>query len=168
MLETRVFSVRRDRKVRPATPEDVHEFFVVESVDWVNVIPITANDEVVMIEHYRHGSDETRLEVPGGMIDPEDPSAAVAASRELEEETGYASDPLIELGVVSPNPALQVNRCTSFLAPNAYVAGPPSPDETEDLKVVLYPLSEIPALMRDGRITHALVLAAFHWLSLRV
>ena len=163
VLETPVLSLRRDRKHRPDSPDSSHDFYVIESVDWVNVIPLTEDDEVVFIEHYRHGVDGVSLEVPGGMIDADDPSPMFAAAREMREETGYASDELVEIGVVHPNPALQENRCFSFLAKNAKLAGEPQPDDTEDIEVVCYPRRDVPGLLRDGKISHALVVAAFLW-----
>jgi 8-oxo-dGTP pyrophosphatase MutT (NUDIX family) len=163
VFETPVLSLRRDRKHRPSAPHTAHDFFVIESVDWVNVIPLTDDDEVVFIEHYRHGTDGMSLEVPGGMIDPEDASPMVAAAREMREETGYAANELIEIGSVHPNPALQENRCFSFLATGARLVGEPRPDDTEDIDVVRYPRREVPRLLREGRITHALVVAALWW-----
>lgn len=158
-----MLSLRRDRKHRLFDSEEVHDFFVIESVDWVNVIPVTDDDDVVFIEHYRHGIDEVTLEVPGGMIDPEDPSPMAAAAREMREETGYAAPELVDIGVVHPNPALQENQCFSFLARGAHLVGDPSPDETEDIAVVRYPRRAVPELMREGKISHALVVAAIFW-----
>ena len=163
VFETPVLSLRRDRKQRPAYPDSSHDFYVIESVDWVNVIPLMKDDEVVFIEHYRHSIDGVSLEVPGGMIDSDDASPMVAAAREMREETGYASDELVALGVVHPNPALQENRCCSFLAKNATLAGEPRPDDTEDIEVVCYPRRDVPGLLHDGKISHALVVAAFLW-----
>jgi ADP-ribose pyrophosphatase len=163
VLETPVLSLRRDRKHRPDSPDTAHDFFIIESVDWVNVIPLTDDDEVVFIEHYRHGTDNVNLEVPGGMMDPEDATPMVAAAREMREETGYAAKELIELGVVHPNPALQENQCFSFLARGAHRVGDPRPDDTEDIEVVRYPRSEVPRLVREGRISHALVVVALWW-----
>ena len=140
---------------------------VLEAVDWVNVVPLTSDDEVVFIELHRHGTDRPSLEIPGGMIDPEDPSPIFAAAREMQEETGYASDALEPLGVVHPNPAIQANRCFSFLAKDARLVGPPSPDEGEDIRVVRYPLQDVPALIAEGKITHALVVTCFYWLYQR-
>jgi 8-oxo-dGTP pyrophosphatase MutT (NUDIX family) len=166
VFETPVLSLRRDRKQRPTEPPgsgDSRDFFVIEAVDWVNVIPWTEDDEVVFIDHYRHGIDGISLEVPGGMIDPEDASPMVAAAREMREETGYAAQELVELGVVHPNPAIQENRCFTFLAKNARLVGEPQPDDTEDIDVVRYPRRDIPGLLRDGKISHALVVAALFW-----
>jgi 8-oxo-dGTP pyrophosphatase MutT (NUDIX family) len=165
LVRTPVFDVRRDQKVRqePVTEKD---FYVLDAVDWVNVIPVTKYDEVILIELYRHGINIPSIEIPGGMVDPEDLSPMAAAARELREETGYESDPLLPLGVVHPNPAIQNNRCYTFLAPNAYPAGGPDPDEGEEITVLKYPVSEIPNLLTEGKITHSLVITAFLWFFL--
>lgn len=164
VLTTPVFDVHELAKSRPSEPDNVRRFYVLDAVDWVNVIPVTSAGEVVFIELYRQGTDEWSLEVPGGMIDPEDASPAAAASRELSEETGYGSTNLVELGCVEPNPALQANRCHSFYAPNAEKLGPQRLDPGEDIRVVLHRLESVPELMRSGRIRHSLVVAAFYWL----
>lgn len=163
LVTTPVFSLRRDRKQRLPSTGSSHDFYILEAVDWVNVVPLTEEDEIVFIELHRHGTDEVSLEIPGGMIDPEDASPAVAAAREMREETGYASEGLVPLGVVHPNPALQANRCFSFLAQGARLVGSPRPDETEDIRVVRRPRREVPRLLAEGQITHALVVACFLW-----
>jgi 8-oxo-dGTP pyrophosphatase MutT (NUDIX family) len=142
------------------------DFFVLEAVDWVNVIPVTPENEVVLIELYRHGINTASLEIPGGMVDPEDSSPLAAAERELREETGYVSDPLVPVGVVHPNPAIQNNRCFTYLAPNAHPAGEPDPDEGEEITVIRYPLAEVPNLIKEAKITHSLVITAFLWFYL--
>jgi len=166
LVRTPVFSIRQERKQRigdEAAAAGVHDFYLLDSVDWVNVVPVTPSREVVLIELYRHGIEEFALEIPGGMIDSEDPSPAVAAARELREETGYEAERLVPLGTVHPNPAIQGNRCYTFLAENAKKVSDPRPDETEDIRVVCYPVDDIPRLLREGRITHALVVAGLLW-----
>ena len=118
-----------------------------------------------MIKQYRHGSKQITLEIPGGLVDPGDTPES-AASRELLEETGYQAEEWKKIGVVNPNPAIFSNRCHTFLARNLMKVGSPTLDQTEDIDVVLFPLSEVPRLIRDGVIDHALVIAAFHWLDL--
>lgn len=119
-----------------------------------------------MVRQYRHGIGDFTLEIPGGMIDPEDPDPAEAARREMIEETGYDADRVVSLGVVNPNPAIQPNFCYSFFAPGAYaVALPhPNPDGAEETEVRLIPLVEIKQLIASGQISHALVIAAFSFL----
>ncbi len=156
----RVFALRTDRARSPRTDEE-HDFFILESSAWVNVIPLTPRNEVVLIRQYRHGIRQITLEIPGGLVEEGD-SPEQAAGRELLEETGYRAPELRSLGYVHPNPAIQNNRCYSFLALGVQPAGAQQQDEKEDIEVLLRPLAEIPALIRGGAITHALVLAAFY------
>ena len=129
----------------------------------MNIVPLTADDQVVLIRQYRHGVDGITLEVPGGMVDASDPSPLHAARREMLEETGYDAEDIVSLGSIHPNPAIQDNRCHTFLARNAVKLREPHFDTTEETEVVLVPLSEIPDLVRQGRISHALVVVAFYW-----
>jgi ADP-ribose pyrophosphatase len=68
----------------------------------------------------------------------------------------------VSLGYVHPNPAIQNNRCYTFLAEDCAPAGGQQQDEKEDIEVVLIPLHDIPRLIQAGVITHALVIAAFY------
>ena len=165
VYDCRIFSVTEQQSRSPRTG-DVHDFYVINSLDWVNIIPLTAAREVVMIRQYRHGLGDFTLEVPGGLVDAADPSALDAARREMREETGYDAAEIVRLGTIHPNPAIINNRCDSFLARDAAPACPVSFDTTEETEVVLVPLDEIPDLIRREVITHALVVVAFHHLML--
>ena len=156
----RVFSLRTDRAVSPRTGKE-HSFFILESFSWVNVIPVTPKNEIVMVRQYRHGIQDVTLEIPGGLVENHD-NPQTAAVRELYEETGYRASEIISLGYVHPNPAIQNNRCYTFVAKNAVLAGRQEQDEKEDIEVLLKPADAIPGLIRDREITHALVLAAFY------
>jgi ADP-ribose pyrophosphatase len=155
----RIFNLRMDRARSPLTGEE-HDFVVLESAPWVNVIPLTTAQEVILIRQYRHGIREVTLEIPGGLVEAADTPFA-AAKRELLEETGFQAESWVDLGYVHPNPAIQDNRCHTFLALGVTQAGPQSLDEKEDIEVLSRPLAEIPRLIREGEITHALVVAAF-------
>ena len=79
-----------------------------------NIIPITTNGEVILVNQYRFGMEKSSLEIPGGMSDPgEDPK--VAAIRELKEETGFIGDKVIEIGRVESNPAIMSNHTYTYL-----------------------------------------------------
>ena len=146
-------------------PKRIHTFETPS--DWCNVIPITANNELVLIRLQRFGIDAQSLEIPGGLIDPgEEP--LVAARRELREETGYDSDDVKPLGVVHANPALQPTRLHMFVARNCRpIAGGQSLDDLEDCEVILMPFDRADELFREGKITHALIWTAFQALRLQ-
>jgi 8-oxo-dGTP pyrophosphatase MutT (NUDIX family) len=106
----RIFTIRSDRKISPRTKAE-HDFYVIDCVDWVNVVAVTPAQELVMIRQYRHGSNTVELEIPGGMIDREDPSPLAAGVRELREETGFEGEGAQIIGQVFPNPAIMSNTC---------------------------------------------------------
>src|SRR5262245_54866361 len=92
-----------------------HSFHRISAPDWVNICPITADRQVVLINQPRAGSMEMVLETPGGTIDPEDKDIEAAVARELEEETGYVAQRISHLASINPNPALFTNRIHLFL-----------------------------------------------------
>ncbi len=155
----RVFSVRTDRAVSPRTEKE-HDFYVIETKDWVNVIPITEDHRVVMVRQYRHGSRGVTLEIPGGLLDDDD-TPKKAAAREMLEETGYQAEEMVEIGNINPNPAIFGNRVYTYVARNPRKMRDPFPDQTEDIEVVLVPFAEIKQLIVTGEIDHAIVIAAF-------
>jgi len=161
----RIFSVRRDES-RSQQSGESHDFHVIETRDWVNIIPVTKDEQVVMVRQFRHGIRALTLEVPAGIIDDADPSPAIAATRELREETGYAAGAVVALGAVHPNPAIMNNRCHMFAAFDAEKVGEQALDATEELSVETVPLIEIPALIRSGAISNALTIVAFQLLGL--
>jgi len=156
----RIFTIRRDRIISPRTEEEL-DFYVLDGADWVNVIPVTDEGNFVLVRQYRHGSDTTTVEIPGGAVDPGDESPLAAARRELLEETGHAAEEWSDLGWVHPNPAIQSNRCWTFLARGCRRVAAPQLDAGEDIEILEAAPDEVRQMLRDGRITHSLVVAAF-------
>jgi 8-oxo-dGTP pyrophosphatase MutT (NUDIX family) len=156
----RVFRVRADLAASPETGES-HTFHIVEAADWVNVIPVTPEGKIICIRQYRHGTEHITLEIPGGVIDDGE-LPADAARREMLEETGYDADEIVLLGSVEPNPAIQNNRCYSYLALNARAVGRQSLDAAEDIEVVLVDPADVPRHILRGEMRHGLVVAAFY------
>src|SRR5947207_11883231 len=161
----RIFTIRADTKISPLTQKE-HDFFIIDSVNWVNVIAVTPDLQLVMVEQYRHGTNTVELEIPGGMVDREDRSPAVAGTRELREETGYEGENARILGKIFPNPAIQSNTCFTVLVENCRPKHALEFDHGEDLITRLVPAADIPRLVAEGKIRHSLVVVALYHFEL--
>lgn len=133
--------------------------FTLRCSDWCNVVAVTPEDEVVLVWQYRFGTDAFSLEIPGGVVD-EGETPEAAAIRELREETGYEAERVEPLLVVEANPALQSNRCFTYVARGARPTSATSFDEHEELEQVLVPASRIADLLDGGQVTHSIVYGA--------
>jgi ADP-ribose pyrophosphatase len=166
--EEKDFTILRIREDTFQDPRDksLHPRVVITATDWVNVVALTKEGEALLVRQFRFGIEADTLEIPGGMVDKgEEPAAA--AARELEEETGYSASEVVFLGSVHPNPALQTNRCHTFLALGCKkLKRPPGQDAGEDIEVVLVKASSLQRLIREGTITHALVVNAVYFAEL--
>jgi len=160
----RIFESVVETARSPRTGE-THDFYVLESGDWVNVVALTPKNQVVLIRQYRHGTRRVELEIPGGMINRRE-LPVHAGRRELREETGYDSSDARIIGEVAPNPAYQRNTCYTVLVRNARRVCETQFDHAEDIAVELTPLKAIRGLLRRGKIQHSLVVVAFLWLHM--
>ncbi len=160
-----IFTLRELRVEDPRTGREWPRV-TLDCPDWVNVVALTADDRVVLIRQFRFGTWDTTLEIPGGMVDPgEDP--LTAATRELEEETGYRPRHVVPIGISEPNPATQNNRLHHYLATGCAKVHEGELDESEDIEVLLEPIARIDELVRSGAINHSLVVTALYYWRLK-
>jgi ADP-ribose pyrophosphatase len=124
---------------------------VFEYPDWGDVIALTAELNIVLVDQYRHAVGQMRTEFPAGAVDDdEEPLAAI--KRELLEETGYASEQWHLLGSAPVNPALQTNRIHCFLALGAHKVAEQDLDEGEAIRTHELPLPEFIEQVEAGRL----------------
>ena len=159
--ENWLFRLRKERFESRHTGQ-VHDYYVLDLADAVHVVALTPDGEVLLVRQFRAGSGRDSLEIPGGLVDPgEDP--CTAGARELLEETGYAGDPPVLLGTLWSNPSLLTSRISTIVIRNARLVAEPDPDQHEELTIDRVPAEEIPRMIQEGQIDHALVVAGLLW-----
>lgn len=156
------------RQARSPRTGAIRPIRVIDFPDWVMVLPVTADGDVVMVRQFRHGIERVCLELPGGLVDPQDSDPGRTAVRELLEETGYAAEKMVLLGKCYPQPAVLSNAGFFYLADGAHQVAPPALDAGEDIEIVPVALEKIPGMIDDGRIDHAMVVAAFGYYQRRL
>ncbi|HEY5042757.1 MAG TPA: NUDIX hydrolase [Verrucomicrobiae bacterium] len=161
----RIFKIRSDTCVNPRTGKE-HDFFVLDSVNWVNVVAVTPDQKLVMVQQYRCGSGTVELEIPGGMMDANETDPVATAVRELREETGYEGENARLLGKIWSNPAILSNVTYTVLIENCRLQHGVEFDSGEDLITRLVPVAEIPKLVADEKIGHSLVVVALYHFDL--
>lgn len=162
----KIFNLELVRRYHPEWKRE-GKFVVLDSPRWVNIIPLTKDNNVVLIKQYRHGIDEITIEIPGGLVD-NDETPLEAACRECTEETGYSSDVFAELlGENIPNPAFLNNRCWSYVWRNCERTQLQNLDGNEQIDVIEVPLKKIRQMILDKEIQHSLVLTAFFYYFLK-
>ena len=162
IVKDRWISLRSDTCKMP-NGRIVTPYYVYEYPTWVNVVAITKQKEVVLVQQYRHGCQKTLLELPSGVMETTDMSLTEAIKRELAEETGYTGKEFIHTCTVSANPANHNNLTHCFLALDVELTKDINLDETEEIRVVLKPLDEVIKSLKNNDFLQALhVSSLFH------
>lgn len=160
LLHTPIFRVRQDDAEHPRTGS-VRPYVQLVAPDWVNIVALTPEGQLVLVRQWRHGTRRFELELPAGMIEP-DETPEQAAARELREETGHTADSITRLGEVAPNAAFQSNRCYTVLAEGCRRTAETNFDEGEDIEIVLATPAELRASL-GGEALNAMVFCAMYW-----
>jgi len=163
-IDCRIFKVKS--VWREAAENRKGQFTVIDSPDWVTILPIVKNNQgndcFLIVRQYRHGCASLTKEFPAGMIDQgEEPLEA--AIRELEEETGYRAEKITQIGCINPNPAFMSNHSYTFLAEGLTPSGRKNLDENEMIDMELVPVKELEEQMGTGMYNSAITIQAWYW-----
>ncbi|MEK5037690.1 NUDIX hydrolase [Sporosarcina sp. FSL K6-3457] len=140
----------------------IDDYYVQEYADWVNAVVLTKDQQVLLVEQYRHAGQDYFLEIPAGKIE-EGESHEEGIVREIREETGYISKTKpIKMGEFMVNPATQTNKIVTFLIMDAYKEYEQELDETEEIDVKLFSFDEIEKMIHEQQITQLFSVSAYY------
>lgn len=162
----RIFRLKEDTWKSPNRAYQ-QNFISIEAPNWVNIVALTREQQVVCVRQWRAGTDTVELEIPGGVIDPADASPLDAGIRELREETGFTGRKGQVIGEVFANPAIQNNTCFTVFVSDCQLDMQQDLDAGEEIEIVLIPLDELESRLRQGQFRHSLVVAAFQHFLLK-
>lgn len=148
------FTARKDRCQKP-DGKIVPEYFVVELPTSATAFALTEDEQVVMVQQYRHPIETVIYETPGGFIDPGE-DALAGMQRELLEETGYAFPSIAYLGKVAANPGVLNNYTELYLATGGKKVAQQQLDHNEDIIIALLPLQEVIDQLLNNQIHQSL------------
>ena len=167
VADYKIFSLQKKQVRSPRTGE-IREMHAIEFPDWVLILALTPQQEVVMVRQYRHGTEQVHLELPGGLVDPDDVTLELSARRELLEETGFTVSNIRLIGECYPQPAVLSNRCYFYLAQGAVKAQQQNLDAGEDIEILTMPFKEFQAGIESREIDHGMVLLAYLFFKMKI
>jgi 8-oxo-dGTP pyrophosphatase MutT (NUDIX family) len=150
VIHEKWLKVRSEQCVTPAG-HSIDPYYTLEYPDFVHVLALTDDGRVILTRQYRHGYKDYVLELPGGMMNADESCPVAAGLRELREETGYRLTRHEVLPAHSADPAKLTNRTHLVLGFGAFDAGERESDPSEEIEVVILPIAELVALIREGR-----------------
>jgi 8-oxo-dGTP pyrophosphatase MutT (NUDIX family) len=155
VIKDRWIDLRADSCVTPSGV-DIAPYYVLAYPDWVHVVAVTPDDQIVLVRQYRHGVGKVLLELPAGTVETTDASIEQTARRELEEETGYHAASWRFVSTLYPNPSNQTNRLHVFLGLGATRVRAQKLDLSEEgMEVVTIPIADVLSGLHDGLLGQA-------------
>jgi ADP-ribose pyrophosphatase len=151
VYDGRAVRLRVDAVRLPSGRETTRE--IVEHEDCVAIVAVDGEDNVLLVSQFRKPVEKELLEIPAGGIEPgEEPEDCVR--RELREETGFLPQRMERLGGFYSSPGYGTEYLHLYLATDL-VSSPLQAEDSESIRLVRVPLSEIIGLITSGSICDA-------------
>lgn len=119
------------------------------------ILAVDAEQHVILVDQFRVPLGKRCIELPAGLVgdhdDNADEEAAIAAARELEEETGYRAGTMETVGEFFSSPGMVSESFTLFRALDLVKVGDGGGVESEDITVHRVPLAGIEQALKDWR-----------------
>lgn len=121
----------------------------------VGIVPVTADNNIILVEQYRHAARRRLWEIPAGKLDGGEKPLDCAA-RELREETGAIAGKITKLAEFYNSPGYSNERFHLYLAEVEAIGEPqPDGDEESDLGLMTLPLPDALKKVDSGEICDA-------------
>src|SRR5712671_3831422 len=147
----KVFRLQRDTVIEPGGVRVERD--IVVHPGSVVVLPIFKDGRVLLIRQYRHSVGEFLWELVAGRKEPNE-TPAIAARRELREETGYTAKRLRKLVRVVPTPGF-VNEWMWIYAAENLSPGVAQPEEDEKITPRMFTLKQVDSMIQRGTLRDA-------------
>lgn len=133
---------------------------IIEKGQSALIVPLTTDDNLVLVKEYFPAIDKYQLGLPKGRID-EGENPLQNANKELQEEIGYKAGKLDLLGVLTISRGYIKHYTHIYLASNL-VKSKLVGDEMEELEIIEYPFDNFEELIKEGELTEARMIAALY------
>ncbi len=135
-------------------------YYALKTPDYVSVVAMTSQDEILLIRQYRPAVEQFTLELPSGHVEINE-TPEEAARRELVEETGFQAHKLEFLGSLIPDSGRMQNRMWCYWAQSPTWSPSTSAGE-QGLDVEVCTQSGLADLIASEKFSHSLHLSTVY------
>lgn len=157
LFQGKIMKVRVDQVLLPNGKTAGRE--VCEHVGGVGILPLDDSGNAYLVRQYRYPYGKILLEIPAGKMETNECDPLACGIRELQEETGFTAEHMIDLGQIYPSPGFLTEVLHLYVAKGLHL-GEKKPDEDEFVETVKMPMEEVCAKIASGEIQDGKTIAA--------